>query len=108
MSEPLPQNAPILAMARFNEILVEHQTMTQALSILCELFQVKAKDKDRLNTLIHYARQADAAFQFVPEAKAWLRAISLEFPETKERVNEALAEFENFGAGQTKTAGGYP
>lgn len=107
MSEPLPHNAPIMAMARFNEIITEHQTMSQAIELLCDIFQVKSK-KDRLNTLIHYAKQADAAFQFLPEGRAWLRAISLEFPETKSRVNEALADFENFGAGLTKAGAGNP
>lgn len=94
-----------MALNRFEQVLREHQVMTETITMLCDILNVRSK-KNLLNTLVHHAQQADAAFRFFPEVKAWFRAIALEFPETKGRVNEALAEMENFDAGLKKPQSG--
>ena len=97
-------SGPIQALARAEDLLVENQRLKTVCGALCVKLSVKLDDAKWEEKLFTQLDTVFAGFLQVREsiasAKAWLRAISLLYPECRKEVNEALAElhFREFGA----------
>lgn len=84
-------------LARFEQIYTEHQIMAATLALLQRQLHMREGNlKVAAERMSRRIEELQKLATIQREARSWLRAISLEHPETKSLVNQALADLRQY------------